>query len=74
MNGDALFRLWRYAREKNSIVHFSVYRTTKDGIYANFESVFYYPNRPEEYTDGRILTYKEAQTEEVCAKNAMIQK
>ncbi len=53
MNGDALFRLWQYAR-KNTLVHFIVFRTSgKNG----FEKFFSYPKEKIEPFESKVLRF-----------------
>jgi len=57
-NGDTLFRLWRYAR-KNPLIHFSVFRTSKDGLFQNFTRVFSYPKDGLIQTESKILKFQQ---------------
>jgi len=57
MNGDALFRLWRYARA-NPLIRFAAYRTTKDGIFSNFKLMFYQPKEAASEQKATILPYE----------------
>ncbi|MCX6736335.1 MAG: hypothetical protein NTZ13_04595 [Candidatus Parcubacteria bacterium] len=55
MNGDALFRLWQYAR-KNPLIHFTVFRTSgKNG----FEKFFSYPKEKMENFESKVLQFTE---------------
>ncbi len=57
-SGDVLFRLWRYAR-KNPLIHFSVFRTSKDGRFQNFKQVFYYPKSESVQTENKVLKFQQ---------------
>ena len=53
-SGDALFRLWRYAR-KNPLIHFGVFRSLGG---EEFEDFFSYPkNEGSEKNKGKVLQY-----------------
>jgi hypothetical protein len=61
-NGDALFRLWRYAR-KNPLIRFSALRTTKDGVFENFEIVTScFKDEDRTGTKGEVLYYQTKKT------------
>ncbi|MCK9352122.1 MAG: hypothetical protein WCT49_02730 [Candidatus Paceibacterota bacterium] len=59
-NGDAIFRLWRYARQ-NPLVHCAVLRTTKDGVFENFEPVFCYSSEKIENQASKVVPYRAQQ-------------
>ena len=55
-NGNALFTLWRYARQ-NEYVRFVVTRSPKDGMFDNLEEVLIYPKENKRDTKFSLLQY-----------------